>query len=103
MRQWHVDPKLMCRKHLLGEHVEHHMFARCLELGKSLDGYLAGGLVELQTLEQRHEALAAEMLRRGYKHASPLAVIPAATGGRVDRARALKELRRRCRECKART
>ena len=27
MRMWGVDPKQMCRQHLLGEHVELHMQA----------------------------------------------------------------------------
>jgi hypothetical protein len=28
-----VTPSRMCRKHLLGEHVEGHMLAACLRLG----------------------------------------------------------------------
>ena len=31
MRQWMVDPRLLCRKHLLGEHVENHMFIGTLK------------------------------------------------------------------------
>jgi hypothetical protein len=27
---WMVDPRLVCSKHLLGEHVELHMFVGCL-------------------------------------------------------------------------
>jgi hypothetical protein len=30
MRMWMVPPKVMCRKHLLGEHVEIHMLAGSL-------------------------------------------------------------------------
>lgn len=30
MRMWMVDPKIMCRKHLLGEHLELHMLAGCI-------------------------------------------------------------------------
>ena len=35
-----VSPATMCRKHLLGEHVEIHMAVASLRLGKSVDGFL---------------------------------------------------------------
>ena len=36
MRMWNVDPKLMCNKHLLGEHVEMHMFFGTIQKGISM-------------------------------------------------------------------
>ena len=45
MRMWMVPPSKMCRKHLLGEHVELHMIAACLRLGKSIRGYVETGLI----------------------------------------------------------
>lgn len=105
MRQWHVDPKLLCRKHLLGEHCEHHMFLGSLLKGKSIDGFINDGLVEVHTLDVRHEEIAQEMLRRGYNHKSPL---PEGTAdvlyeaGRVDPKRSLEDLANRCEECRER-
>jgi hypothetical protein len=102
MRMWMVDPRAMCRHHLLGEHLELHMLAGALRRGKSVDGFLAKGLLEPGSARTRHGALASEMHRRGYRHASPLPAVrlKARHQGRfVDRAAALAELRRRCPEC----
>lgn len=72
MRMWMVNPKMMCRKHLLGEHLELHMFVGCIYKGIRLDGYLDKRILEPMSIKERHEELANEMLRRGYKHNSPL-------------------------------
>jgi ribosomal protein L44E len=102
MRMWMVPPRTMCREHLLGEHVEIHMAAASLRLGKSVDGFLEKGLLELRSLRARHDALAREMERRGYRHASPLGQIPRRVEGRVNRRKNLRELAARCNECKRR-
>lgn len=34
MRMWVVNPKILCRKHLLGEHVELHMATGHLQRGR---------------------------------------------------------------------
>jgi hypothetical protein len=36
---WMVDPRQMCRQHLLGEHNELHMFAGTMRKGIGLAGY----------------------------------------------------------------
>ena len=72
MRQWLVDPKLLCRKHLLGEHVECHMFLGTIKKGISVDGYVSTGLFDPSKLYSRHAELVAEMERRGYGHYSDL-------------------------------
>ena len=69
-----VDPVCMCRQHLLGEHLECHMFLGAMERGKSLRGYVGNGLFDVRVLQGRHDALAAEMVNRGYVHRSPLVV-----------------------------
>ena len=99
MRMWMVPPRRMCRKHLLGEHVEIHMAVATLRLGKSVDGFLRKGLLELGSLRARHDELVEEMLRRGYRHASPLGRLPRRTEGKVDRKANLLELARRCPDC----
>ena len=101
MRMWMVSPKLMCRQHLLGEHVELHMLVACLKRGFSIQGYVDQGLVNTRYMYSRHDALVAEMTRRGYRHQSPLPPLrkyPIA--GKVDRAANLAELARRCKKCR---
>jgi hypothetical protein len=100
-----VDPKIMCRKHLLGEHVEHHMFVGTINKKISIVGYLRDNLLEPESLHDRHDALVTEMKARGYNHKSPLDTvvwwpreIPQV---KIDKDSALKELLRRCPECRA--
>ena len=102
MRQWMVSPKILCQKHLGGEHVECHMAAGCLAKKKSVKGYLDKGLLEPQNLKARHDQLASEMLRRGYRHKSPLKQTKNPPKGLVDKKQSLKELVSRCPECRAR-
>jgi hypothetical protein len=102
MRMWMVNPVEMCRRHLLGEHVECHMFLGTLRRGRSLAGYIRNGLVELRRLRARHDELAREMRRRGYRHASPLAPGRRLSDlGRVDPVEGRRELERRCPECRS--
>ena len=97
---WMVPPRRMCPKHLLGEHVEIHMAVATLRLGKSVAGFLEKGLLDLARLRQRHDELVREMLRRGYRHNSPLGLVPRRKGGRVDRRANARELARRCPDCR---
>ena len=103
MRMWMVDPSVMCRKHLLGEHVEIHMMAGHLQLGRKVDGYVRENCVQPRSIAVRHTALAEEMQRRGYKHVSPLRQPKIAAHqhpeAQVDRQAALAELVHRCAEC----
>jgi hypothetical protein len=102
MRMWMVEPRHMCRSHLLGEHRECHALYGCISLGRSIAGHLSRGQLEPQNLKTRHDTLADEMLRRGYRHMSPLEEVPDAPKGRVDRDISLKELMRRCGKCRGR-
>ena len=102
VRMWNVHPEMMCRRHLLGEHCEMHMFAGCIQKRKSINGYVEKGLVETGNIGKRHDSLAREMERRGYRHASPLRPPKCGIGGRVDSGKSARELRKRCRECRSR-
>jgi len=104
MRMWNVDPKLLCRQHLLGEHLEMHMFLGCLKKGISLKGYVEKGLVELDKIVARHDELAAEMRARGFCHKSEISCQqdPLWFGGCIDIARSLQDLSDRCVVCKKR-
>jgi hypothetical protein len=100
---WKVDPAYLCNRHLLGEHVEMHMFAGTLRVGKSVQGYLDNGLVDLDCIKLRHDQLAEAMVLRGMKHRSPMGRNPTARTERsVDFLGNLRELVRRCPECRAR-
>jgi hypothetical protein len=102
MRMWMVDPKKLCRKHLLGEHVECHMFAGTLIKNISIDGYIKKGLVEVHNLKYRHDQLAEEMKARNYNHKSPMQAFESFELGFIDSIKNLKILRERCIECKRR-
>ena len=101
MRQWMVDPIFLCRKHLLGEHVEHHMFVGSIRKGISVEGYLKDGLLEPRTLQRRHAELATEMKRRGYNHRSPLLHVDTShlRDGKISVRRSIADLQNRCPEC----
>ena len=101
MRIWDIPASKLCRKHLLGEHVEMHMFAGCLKKGLSLQGYLSNQLVEIHNIKRRHDILAKEMKRRGYNHNSELAPNININAGFVDSNANLAELRSRCPDCRA--
>ena len=101
MRMWLVDPTKMCRQHLLGEHLELHMFATTIKQGKSIKGYVNKNLVDTSKIQLRHEELVAEMVRRGYNHKSPLVYEDSLNIGIVSSKNSLEELRNRCETCKA--
>lgn len=100
MRMWNVDPRFLCRKHLLGEHVEMHMFAGTK---KSKKGYIDKGLVEVHNIKFRHDQLVEEMRSRGMNHKTPiLKEFNTFRIGKVDSEQNIKELHRRCKECRER-
>ena len=101
MRMWLVDPKKMCRKHLLGEHVELHMLVGSINKNKSIQGFIDLGLIAPSMIKIRHEQLVEEMTRRGYNHQSPIEQ-PDCTDipdGLVNPFRNKEELKRRCKDC----
>jgi len=106
---WMVDPKIMCQKHLCGEHVECHMMVGAIEAEIAVTGYATNNLMELDSLQMRHDRLAAEMTSRGYNHKSPLlvnedllAVLPERYFVRVDVDASLRDLLSRCEKCRKR-
>ncbi len=103
MRMWMVDPKVLCRNHLLGEHLELHILVSKINERRKIEGFIEHGLVDPALATMRHEELAGEMKRRGYHHTSPLAKI---TGkmvrGKVDSDANLRVLKERCEKCRER-
>lgn len=107
MRMWMVPPNLMCRKHLLGEHLELHMLATAITTGKSIKGFLEDKLVSPHFIPQRHAQLVLEMEERLYRHSSPLdeaTLYPHLQRYPhivIDQVTNLRELYRRCEDCAA--
>jgi hypothetical protein len=85
MRIWDVDPAVLCRQHLLGEHRELHAVWTILTTDSP--GYRRHPETlrwegRLAVLARRHDQLVDEMERRGYRHHSRLD-LSLATGGIV--------------------
>lgn len=109
MRMWMLPPEKMCRQHLLGEHLECHMIAGGVmkDQWATLRGLAQNFLIELDALESRHDALAHEMTKRGYKHNAGIGsdtldkirTLPAAYHTTVDVEKSERDLRGRCEAC----
>lgn len=102
MRMWMLNPEFMCRKHLLGEHVELHMLVGALNKNKNIDGFIENNLVQISSIESRHNILIQEMKNRGYKHKSPLPKFKIEhkyNCSVVNQEQNLKDLINRCPEC----
>ena len=99
-----VDPRIMCRQHLLGEHAEIHMFIGTIDRGNSVKGYLDKGLLEIHSLYERHNALVKEMKRRNYRHYSETGEKWKHAGilGSIDKEKNLEQLISRCSRCRKR-
>ena len=102
MRMWDVRPTVMCRKHLLGEHVEMHMAVGSIRRNKSISGYTDNGLLDTSKIKERHDALVIEMRARGYKHYSIMLYDDVLNDGSVDADDNLIALCARCAECSER-
>ena len=70
MRMWMVDPKIMCRQHLLGEHSEIHKHRHNFVKKHNMNKRVSLNQIEPKSMKKRHDELAREMERRGYEHNS---------------------------------
>ena len=70
MRMWMLSPKLMCKKHIAGEHGEIHKHLPSLYKGIKIDGRYANIVqIQLNALQSRHDELAQYL-----NHNSPLKI-----------------------------
>ncbi len=75
MRIWDIQPALLCRQHLLGEHRELHAIWNVITQNKKGYSHHPETLRwngKLPALHKRHEQLVKEMMRRNFTHTSPL-------------------------------
>lgn len=72
MRMWMIKPELLCGKHLLGEHGEIHKHRHNFEKKHKITKRISPVVqIEPASMEVRHNALAVEMIARGFNHNSP--------------------------------
>lgn len=95
-----VNPKILCRKHLLGEHGEIHKHRHNFIKQHNMNGRI--GQIEPESMQIRHDELAVEMKRRGYNHQSPfeqpdISYLPAFP--KVNITNSLVDLFYRCDDC----
>ena len=106
MRMWMVEPSKLCRKHLLGEHDEIHKHKHCFVKKYSISKRISPiTQIEPSSMQTRHDELAREMTRRGYKHQSvyempDISYLPLFEQmAKVDISFSIKDLSSRCSEC----
>ena len=107
-----VNPRFLCRNHLLGEHHELHYLHNWLKEKKQIDGWIKTDCLEPLSIFDRHDVLVREMERRQYKHKSPLNTgivfglfthLPNESfWHKINREQSLQLLKDRCQECKKR-
>lgn len=110
MRQWMVDPRILCDKHLRGEYVEHLMFLGTFKRKMNIPGYVNNNLVEPLSLIERFDILKNEMIRRNFNAKKDLDfelclldyLKPEWLWNQIDVVDALDNLIRRCHICAAR-
>lgn len=101
MRMWNIDTTKLCRKHLLGEHVEMHMFKGSIEKGHSIEGFIKNKLVNVGQIKKRHDEITKELFRRGFNHKSPMGLFNEGTTCNViDVDFNKQDLMRRCEHCR---
>lgn len=98
-RMWCVDPRGLCRNHLLGEHNELHKLVGSIRAGHSIDGYVERDQVDTSRIKSRHDELVAELERRGFSHESPMEYDDTLGLGEIDETANLEELKARCEHC----
>lgn len=103
---WGIDPRLLCDRHLLGEHTEMHQAVGTLRNHPHGEAILRGHAerkqLDTSKIQERHDELAYEMERRGMNHDSPLHYDDALDLGRIDPERNLEDLKKRCDDCRRR-
>lgn len=109
MRMWMINPKLLCDKHLVGEHGEIHKHRHNFIKHHNIKGRIEPiTQIEPASMKIRHDELAKEMLARGFNHQSAY-VQPNIDylsnhyqSAKVDINISITDLMKRCENCKRR-
>jgi hypothetical protein len=106
MRMWGINPKLMCKQHLLGEHNEihkhRHNFVKHHSIVKRISPVVQ---IEPENMQKRHDELVGEMIARGYNHNSPYEqpdlshLKPEERFAKIEIGISISDLRKRCPAC----
>jgi len=109
MRMWMLPTGMLCNQHLLGEHGELHKHRHNFVKQHKISGRLNPVVqIEPMFMRLRHDALAAEMTKRGMNHKSPYKqhdlsyLEPYEQYARVDKAKSIQDLKARCSSCSER-
>lgn len=101
-----INPKKLCKNHLLGEHNEIHKMVGNIKLKRSISGFIKKNCIEPKSIKRRHTVLVKEMKRRGYNHRSNLSKFDLSylpendLNYRINRKESIKDLKNRCDNCK---
>lgn len=102
-RMWCVDPQVLCRNHLLGEHKELHQIVGIMNSHPHGDAIVEGHAekdqVDTSLIEKRHMELVDEMVSRGINHNSELPTFEDPVLGSVDPESNITDLMNRCEDC----
>lgn len=108
-RQWLTDPNMMCKQHLLGEHLEAHIFVSKMHKLNKLDGFRKGSMFfGAEYVQYRHDIIARYLSRfSGKEHKTPLHIgdleiinYPLIKPAEKDFAKSNDDLYGRCQRCR---
>lgn len=108
MRMWMINPELLCKNHLLGEHSEIHKHKNVFVKHYSIKKRVERKQIQPEAMKSRHDELVVEMKRRGYNHNSEYEMPDLSylnkehRTTKVDKRKSIVDLLNRCNECKQR-
>lgn len=105
MRMWLCDPSILCNHHISGEWLELFKIVGCLNLKRSISGYVKNNCIEVKSIRKRYEELKREKKRRNHKQFKELpdydySYLPLREQEyEIDKEQSLQDLLSRCDKC----
>ena len=97
-----VNPEDMCIRHLLGEHLETHMFYTHLTKKRKISGFITSNCIEPKSIKIRHDILASFIKNhKSLMNENPdISYLPVSeVNARVNTAKSFSLLMGRCPKC----